>query len=98
MSTATAPRLIVCTEYQRLLQSCQQSLTALQQQRTLLQRRSIHAQPLREEVSRLQFEYERAYAVLEHHQQYCQECQYIAKVGGLDFETMSEAVIRRNPF
>jgi hypothetical protein len=98
MSAATAPRLVVCTEYQRLLQFCQSSLTALQQQRTLLGRRSIHALRLRQEVSRLQGEYERAYAVLEHHEHHCQECQYIAKVGGMDFESMSEAVIPRTPF
>jgi hypothetical protein len=98
MSTATAPRLVVCTEYQSLLQFCQKSLTALQQQRTLLERHSIYAQRLREEVRRLQCEYERAYAVLEHHEHYCRECQYIAKVGGMDFESMSEAVIRRSPF
>ena len=98
MSTATAPRLVVCTEYQRLLQFCQESLTALQHQRTLLERPSIFAQRSREEVTRLQLEYERAYAVLEHHEHHCQECQYIAKVGGMDFESMSEAVIHRTPF
>lgn len=95
MSTATAPRLVICTEYQRLLHSCQESLLALQQQRTLLDRHSIHKQLLREDVRRLQVEYERAYGVLEDHEHHCQECQYIAKVGGMDFETMSEAVIRR---
>jgi hypothetical protein len=98
MSTATAPRLVVCTEYQRLLQFCQKSLTALQQQRTLLARHSIPALRLREQVSRLQFEYERSYAVLENHERHCQECQYISKVGGLDFETMSNALNRRSPF
>lgn len=98
MSTATAPRLVVCTEYQHLLQSCQRSLTALQQQRTLLERRSIHAQQLRMEVKRLQFEYERAYAVLEKHERHCQDCQYISKVSGLDFETMSSALNRRSHF
>jgi hypothetical protein len=97
MSTATAPRLVVCTEYQRLLHFCQESLTALQQRRTLSQRDSINALRLREELSRLQVEYEQAYAVLESHEQHCQECQYISKVGGLDFESMSNALSRRNP-
>jgi hypothetical protein len=98
MSTATAPRLVVCTEYQRLLQFCQESLTALQHQRTLLERHSLCTPQLRQEVTRLQRDYERAYAALEHHEHHCQECQYIAKVGGMDFESMSEAVIRRTPF
>jgi hypothetical protein len=30
--------------------------------------------------------------LLEKHEQACQLCQYISKIGGLDFESMSHAV------
>ena len=98
MSFAAAPRLVVCSEYQRLLQSCQKSLAAWQQQQTLLQRDSVNALRSRDELSRLQAEYERAYTSLENHEQHCQECQYISKVGGMDFESMSNALNRRPLF
>jgi hypothetical protein len=98
MSPAVAPRLVVCLEYQRLLHSCQKSLAAWQQHRTLLQRDSFNALRLRDKVARLQEEYGRAYAMLENHEQHCRECQYIAKVGGMDFESMANALDRRRPF
>jgi len=58
----------------------------------------LNALRLRGEVARLQEEYSRAYAMLENHERHCQECQYIAKVGGMDFESMANALDRRNPF
>lgn len=98
MTTAAAPRLVVCPEYQRLLHFCQKSLAAWQQRRTLLQRDSINALRLRDEITRFQKEYERAYALLEAHEQHCRECQYISKVGGMDFESMSNALGPRHRF
>lgn len=89
-----APQLAVCPEYQRLLESCQRSLAVWQQRRTLAERGSFANERVRSRVERLQTEYERAYALLEHHEQTCQTCQYISKVGGLDFESMSAALNR----
>jgi len=91
---ALAPQLAVCPEYQRLLKSCQTTLAVWQQHRTLVQRGSFANERVRSRVERLQTEYEGAYAVLEHHEQTCQTCQYISKVGGLDFESMSAALNR----
>jgi hypothetical protein len=31
---------------------------------------------------------------LESHEQFCQHCQYVSKVGGLDFESMASALNR----
>ena len=91
---ALAPQLAVCPEYQRLLESCQRSLVVWQQRRTLAERGSLENEQLRSRVERLQKEYERAYASLEQHEHACQTCQYISKVGGLDFESMSAALNR----
>jgi hypothetical protein len=92
MSTALAPRLEVCPEYQGLLDSCQKMLAAWQQRRTMAERNSLMQQRARVELRRLQEEYARSYAALEGHEQGCRTCQYIAKVGGLDFESMSIAL------
>jgi hypothetical protein len=98
MSTAFAPRLAVCPDYQRLLHSCQKSLAAWQQRRTLAERGGLDGQISRGELKRLQDEYARAHASLENHEQFCQTCQYIAKVGGLDFESLSSELNRTHRF
>ena len=99
MSTAAvAPLAGACREYQGLLDSCQRSLAAWQQRRSLAQRDPLVSQRLRAQLQRLQEEYVRAYALLESHEKFCQTCQYISKVGGLDFESLSNALTRRHDF
>jgi hypothetical protein len=98
MSTAAVTRVGVCLEYQRLLNVCQQALAAWQQRRTLAQRDHLAPRRHRVDLKRHQNEYARVCTLLESHEQTCQTCQYIAKVGGLDFESMSNALNRRHPF
>jgi hypothetical protein len=97
MSTAVAPRIGVCSEYQRLLHSCQIALSAWQQRQSVVGKDPIAAPKLRPQLKRLQDQYARASAQLESHEQFCQTCQYIAKVGGLDFESMASA-LGNDPF
>lgn len=94
MSTAVAPRIAVCPEYQRLLQSCQQALAMWQRKKTHAERETMAGPRVRTQLRQLQDGYTRAYAALEGHEQYCQTCQYISKVGGLDFESMASALNR----
>jgi hypothetical protein len=91
MSTALASRIAVCPEYQRLLHSCQKALAAWQQRQTLAHR-DPNTSGSTGELKRLQREYAGSYALLESHERYCQTCQYISKVGGLDFDSMSNAL------
>jgi hypothetical protein len=97
MSTAVAPRMAVCPEYQRLLHSCQQALAVWQQRRTRAERNPLGGVRVRAELKHLQDEYGSAYAQLENHEKFCQACQYVSKVGGLDFESMASA-LNRGPF
>ncbi len=94
MSTAVAPRLAVCPEYQRLLHSCQGFLAAWQQQRTRAERDAMAGDRHGAQLKRFEDEYSRACASLESHEHCCQTCQYISKVGGLDFESMANALNR----
>jgi hypothetical protein len=98
MSTATAPRIGVCTEYQRLLDSCQKALAVWQQQRSLAVRHPLATPRMRGQLKRLQAEYARACALLETHERACVSCQYISKVGGLDFESLSSALHQQRRF
>jgi hypothetical protein len=99
MSTATAAaRVGVCLEYQRLLNSCQTALATWQQHRSVVVRGSIVPARIRAENKRLQARYAQAYATLESHEQTCVSCQYISKVGGLDFESMYRALDEQRQF
>jgi hypothetical protein len=94
MNAATAPRVEVCPEYQFLLQQCQQSLAVWQQRRTFATRSPLAARRAADELQRLQANYNRAYSLLESHERSCSTCQYISKIGGLDFESMADALFQ----
>lgn len=98
MSTAVAPRLGLCIEYQHLLDACQKSLAVWQQCKCLAERNSLASPRLRGRLKRLQADYARVHAMLEMHERVCLSCQYLSKVGGLDFESLSNAVGQQRRF
>src|ERR1700739_1613612 len=88
-AAGTAPQIGTCPEYERLLEDCQKALVSWQQQRTIGQRASFAGERASLQVRRLQANYARAYELLESHERTCGICQYVSKIGGLDFESMS---------
>ena len=92
MISATSPQLGACPEYQLLLEKCQKALVSWQQRRSILVRASLAGRDVLAELRRLQENYVRAYAVLDGHEHSCRTCQYISKIGGVDFESMSSAL------
>lgn len=92
MISATAPQLGVCPEYQLLLEKCQKALVSWQQRRTIIAQASLSGRSAALELRRLQANYARAYAILESHEHSCRTCQYISKIGGLDFDSMASAL------
>jgi len=88
-------RSAVCPEYQNLLYQCQRALATLQRRRTQWERGVMLGRRAYDELYRLQGDYARAYSFLEMHEHSCQACQYLAKLGGLDFESMSETLLYR---
>lgn len=97
MGTAVAPQIGLCPDYQRLLLTCQKTLATWQQLRALTERDPFVGLRLSKELQRRKDEYARAYYVLESHEQFCQACQYVSKVGGLDFESMFSALNHYHP-
>lgn len=45
-------------------------------------------------IRRLQANYASAYAELERHEHSCRTCQYIAKIAGMDFESLTDALMQ----
>jgi hypothetical protein len=89
---ATAPQLGVCPEYQLLLEKCQKALVSWQQRRSIVAQASLAGRNASLELKRLQENYVRAYGLLDGHERSCRTCQYISKIGGLDFDSMSNAL------
>jgi len=88
-----APQLGQCPEYQLLLERCERALVSWQQRRTVIAHASMGGMSAALE-QRLQENYVRAYALLESHEHSCRTCQYISKIGGLDFDSMSSALLQ----
>jgi len=96
MTTAVAPQVVVCPQYQLLLNQCQKALAAWQQYRTHAERASSSTKNIALQLHRLQENYAGAHAQLESHERSCGTCQYVAKIAGLDFESMANALNRRS--
>lgn len=92
MIAATSPQLGACPEYQALLEKCQRALVSWQQRRTIITQASLAGRSAALELRRLQENYARAYSLLDSHEHSCRTCQYISKVAGLDFDSMSHAL------
>ena len=98
MMPEVSPHLGVCPEYQLLLEKCQKALVSWQQRRTLVAHASLAAKSGTAELKRLQGNYARAYALLESHEHSCRTCQYISKIGGLDFDSLASVLNQRRRF
>ena len=94
MIAATSPQLGACPEYQLLLEKCQKALLSWQQRRTIIAHASLAGKNVVSELRRLQTNYTRAYALLDGHEHSCRTCQYISKISGVDFDSMSAALNR----
>jgi len=81
-----------CPEYQLLLDKCQKALASWQQRHVIIAQASLQGRSAAVELRRLQTNYARAYALLDGHEHSCRTCQYISKIGGLDFDSMSAAL------
>jgi hypothetical protein len=92
MIASTLPQIGACPEYQLLLEKCQKALVSWQQRRSIVANASIAGRSAAVELKRLHDNYARAYAVLDGHERSCRTCQYISKIGGIDFESMNSAL------
>ena len=92
MTALALPHAPVCSDYENLLQECRGALETWQRRRTQLYRDSVNSRSMSAELEQLQGTYVRTDALLERHEQSCQRCQYVSKIGGLDFESMSHAM------
>jgi hypothetical protein len=82
----------VCTEYERLLEECQNASKIWNEQRGEIYWSRLRGKKVEDELRRLQAKYARAYSMLQKHTHDCAICQLISSIAGLASENNSDAL------
>jgi hypothetical protein len=86
MSKQLSVRTTVCSEYQRLLEECQGALEIWNRRRGEISGGRVIKMDEGDELLRLQANFARAYAVLQHHSHDCALCELVSRIEGRDSE------------
>jgi hypothetical protein len=82
-----------CSEYERLLCVCVQSLNAWRNRREGIANFALRNKELGDELMRLQADYAKAYLRLEKHKDNCEVCHFVSKISGRSDARISTAVM-----
>jgi hypothetical protein len=82
-----------CTEYERLLCVCVQSLDAWKNRREEIANSVVRSWEAGDELMRLQADYAKAYSRLEKHIDDCELCHFLSKISGRKNASLSTAVM-----
>lgn len=98
MNAGISFKTAVCNEYERLLTACQNALESWRSRREEIARSHFRGKPASDELLRLQANYAKAYSQLEKHEENCETCRFVSKIGGRDFATIANNVLDRKRF
>ena len=82
-----------CSNYERLLCDCVQSLNAWRNLREEIANSSLTSKEAGDELIRLQADYAKAYSRLEKHKDNCELCHFVSKITGRNYASLSTAVM-----
>ena len=82
-----------CTEYERLLCVCVQSLNAWKNLREEVSNSGLSRKEAGDELMRLQADYAKAYSRLEKHEENCELCHFVSKISGRHNASLSTAIM-----
>ena len=82
-----------CSNYERLLCVCVQSLNAWRNLREEIANSSLTSKEAGDELIRLQADYAKAYSRLEKHKDNCELCHFVSKISGHNYASISTAVM-----
>jgi hypothetical protein len=85
----------VCSEYERLLFLCEYALNAWRERREEVSNSGLPGKEVAPELLRLQANYARAYAHLERHEDHCDTCRFVSKIGGRNHARVSHIALDR---
>lgn len=95
MATKVAYKTAVCMEYERLLSTCVNALEKWRNRREELSNRHLNGRAVGDELMRLQADYAKAYWQLERHNDNCELCRFVARIGRQTMASVSTAVMER---
>ena len=72
----------VCTEYERLLIVCQKALDNWRSRREEISASCMSGKETADELLRLQADYAKAHSRVEKHEEGCELCRFVSKIGG----------------
>jgi hypothetical protein len=84
-----------CSNYERLLCACVQSLNAWRNLREEIANSSLTSKEAGDELIRLQADYAKAYSRLEKHKDNCELCHFVSKISGRNYASLSTAVMEK---
>jgi len=82
-----------CSNYERLLCVCVQSLNAWRNLREEIANSGSTNKEAGDELMRLQADYAKAYSRLEKHKDNCELCHFVSKISGRNYASLSTAVM-----
>jgi hypothetical protein len=95
MSTEVPFKTAVCTDYEKLLVTCKNALDRWRKRREEVLAAGLSGDKVANELLRLQADYAKAYSRLERHEHECGLCQFVSKIGGRDYSSISTAALER---
>jgi len=82
-----------CSNYERLLCVCVQSLNTWRNLREEIANSGLKSKEVGDELMRLQADYAKAYSRLEKHKDNCELCHFVSKISGRNNASVSTAVM-----
>ena len=82
-----------CSNYERLLCVCVQSLNGWRNLREEIANSGLRSKEAGDELMRLQADYAKAYSRLEKHKDNCELCHFVSKISGRNEASLSVAVM-----
>jgi len=93
MSQELSFKTAVCTEYERLLITCHNALELWRNRREEISASHSVSKQAAGELLRLQAAYAKAYSRVEKHNDFCELCRFVSKIGGRNNATISIPVL-----
>jgi hypothetical protein len=89
MDSEPSFRTAICSDYEKLLFACQRTLEIWRERKGEVASQSFISKQTSDELVRLQANYTRAYSRLESHDQHCELCRFVARIGGRESSRQS---------
>jgi len=98
MGQETYIKTAVCDEYERLHMTCQKALETWRNRREEISASGLSGKEIASELLRLQADYAKAHSRLEKHENNCELCHFISKIGGRNISAISNPALDKKRF